>query len=105
GLDRGMAVKFENVRYGVNGWNSLVKIKTDRYDIEFSMGGPVNVAQRRYKYLGAGLNAEGIELRELMSDRKNQYWIPIQSSNPELASTNTIAFKNEEKNEFLSYRN
>ncbi|PEA06359.1 hypothetical protein [Bacillus cereus] len=104
GPERGMTVTFENVLYNPLG-TSIVKIKTDRYDIEFSMGGSVNVAKRHYKYLGAGLDAEGVELRRFMSDSEAQYWEPIQSANPELASTNTIAFKNEEKNKFLSYRN
>ncbi|PDZ99043.1 hypothetical protein CON37_31605, partial [Bacillus cereus] len=62
-----MTVTFENKRYDVLGFNSLVKIKTDRWRREFSTklssSGPVTEAKDHYKYLGAGLNAEGIELR------------------------------------------
>ncbi|PFV39490.1 hypothetical protein [Bacillus cereus] len=106
---RGRAVTFENVQYGVNGLNSLVKIKTDSYEIEIDdtigVSGGFRLPLKYYMYLGAGLNAEGVELRELMSDRNDQNWVPIQSYIPDLASTNTIVFKNEKKNKFLSYRN
>lgn len=56
-------------------------------------------------YLGAGFNTEGVQLHRLMTDQKHQYWIPMQSSIPGLASTNYIAFKNQEKDRYLAYRN
>lgn len=102
-----MAVKFENERYGINGMNSLVKIKTDKTkdiitDDEF--WGPL-IDRNVPMYLGAGFNAEGVELHSLMTNQRHQYWIPMQSSIPELASTNYIAFKNQEKDRYLAYRN
>ncbi|PEA06349.1 hypothetical protein CON37_01960 [Bacillus cereus] len=105
GSGRGMTVKFENVLYDPLGLNSSVKIRTDRNRIDADdadIGAQIYIY---YKYLGLGFNSPGVEIEELKSDRKNQYWKPIQSRSPELASTNTIAFKNEENNEFLAYRN
>lgn len=103
-----MAVTFENERYGINGLvDSIVKIKTDKTKdvvIEDEYWGPL-IHRNVPMYLGAGFNAEGVELHRLMTNQRHQYWIPMQSSIPELQSTNYIAFKNQEKGKYLAYRN
>lgn len=58
-----MAVTFKVKDEGVYGLKSLVKIKTNRCNIEWSIdNGSVNVIlQRIYMYLGPGFNAEGVK--------------------------------------------